>query len=87
MKPSSESACAKTVRVSPKFQVVIPKNLRDELKLKPGEELQIYVLDGSIRLHRIRPITDLRGIAKGLRWKDGYREDRDASSKDRTSED
>ena len=37
-----------TVRVSPKFQVVIPKNLREALELKPGEELLILVLDGSI---------------------------------------
>jgi AbrB family looped-hinge helix DNA binding protein len=63
-----------TVKVSPKFQVVIPKKVREELQLKPGQELQIYILDGSIRLHRRRPIQELRGIAKGMKWKD---EDRD----------
>jgi AbrB family looped-hinge helix DNA binding protein len=63
-----------TVKVSPKFQVVLPKRVREELQLKPGQELQIYILDGTIRLHRLRPIQELRGIAKGMKWKD---EDRD----------
>jgi AbrB family looped-hinge helix DNA binding protein len=67
-----------TVKVSPKFQVVIPKALREELELKPGEELQIYVLDKTLRLQRPQPIKDLRGIAKGLVWKD---EDRDHSER------
>jgi AbrB family looped-hinge helix DNA binding protein len=37
-----------TVKVSPKFQVVIPKRVREVLELKPGEELQIYILDKSL---------------------------------------
>jgi len=32
--------------------VVIPKKVREELQLKPGQELQIYILDGTIRLRR-----------------------------------
>jgi AbrB family looped-hinge helix DNA binding protein len=63
-----------TVKVSPKFQVVIPKRVREELQLRPGQELQIHVLDGTIRLSRPGSIKELRGIAKGMTWKD---EDRD----------
>jgi AbrB family looped-hinge helix DNA binding protein len=66
-----------TVKVSPKFQVVIPKEIREQLELKPGEDLQVYILDGSIRLHRPRSIKDLRGIAKGMQWKDDYRDHTD----------
>lgn len=66
-----------TVKVSPKFQIVIPKGIREQLKLKPGEELQVYVLDGSIRIHRPRSIKELRGIAKGIEWKDDYRDRND----------
>jgi AbrB family looped-hinge helix DNA binding protein len=66
-----------TVKVSPKFQVVIPKKLREELGLKPGEELQIYLIDRSIRLHRPRSIKELRGLAKGMEWKDDYRDRND----------
>ena len=67
-----------TVKVSPKFQVVIPKKIREQLELQPGEELQIYLLDRSIRIHRPRSIKELRGIAKGMVWKD---EDRDHSER------
>jgi AbrB family looped-hinge helix DNA binding protein len=67
-----------TVRVSPKFQVVIPKSLREELGLKPGEELQMYLFDGRLHLQRPRSIKDLRGRAKGMVWKD---EDRDHSER------
>ena len=67
-----------TVKVSPKFQVVIPKRVREVLELKPGEELQIYILDKSIRLHRPRSIKELHGIAKGMQWKD---DDRDHSER------
>jgi len=63
-----------TVKVSPKFQVVIPKRVRQELQLKPGQELNVYILDGTIRFSKPRSIRELRGIAKGMKWKD---EDRD----------
>ena len=66
-----------TVKVSPKFQVVIPKEIREKLQLKPGEELQMYVLDRTIRLHRPRSIKELRGIAKGMVWEDDYRDRND----------
>jgi AbrB family looped-hinge helix DNA binding protein len=62
------------VRVSPKFQVVIPKALREELHIEPGQELLMYSLDGSLRLVPRRSIKELRGLAKGLRWKDEYRD-------------
>ena len=66
------------VTVSPKFQVVIPQRLRQEMDLKPGEVLQIYLFENSLRLQRPGSIKDLRGIAKGLQWKD---EDRDRSER------
>jgi len=62
------------VRVSPKFQVVIPKALREELRIEPGQELLMYSLDGQLRLVPRRSIKELRGLAKGLRWKDEYRD-------------
>ena len=67
-----------TVKVSPKFQIVIPKQIREALALQPGEELHIYLLDKSIHVHRPRSIKELRGIAKGMVWKD---EDRDHSER------
>lgn len=63
-----------TVKVSPKFQVVIPKKVRDELKLEPGRMLQVYIVDGTIHLHPPRSIETLRGAAKGIKWKEDYRD-------------
>lgn len=63
-----------TVKVSPKFQVVIPKKVRDELKIEPGFVLQVYVIDGTIHLHPPRSIDGLRGAAKGIKWKEEYRD-------------
>ena len=65
------------VKVSPKFQVVIPKEIREQLELKVGEELQIFALEGSIQLRRPRSIKDLLGIAKGMSWKEDYRDHSD----------
>jgi AbrB family looped-hinge helix DNA binding protein len=66
-----------TVTVSPKFQVVIPKELRERLGLKPGQKLFMFVIDGRIHLDVPRPITELRGMAKGIRWEEGDRDRRD----------
>ena len=63
-----------TVKVSPKFQVVIPKELREKLKLRPGQELLIYERDGGIRLELPRSIAELRGMAKGIRWEESDRD-------------
>ncbi len=63
-----------TVKVSPKFQIVIPKAVREKLKLRPGQELLVYELDGSIRVEPPRSIKELRGMAKGMKWRDDYRD-------------
>lgn len=66
-----------SVTVSPKFQVVIPKDLREKLRLRPGQKLCIWEYHGVIRLEPPRPISELRGIAKGMKWKDDYRDRND----------
>jgi AbrB family looped-hinge helix DNA binding protein len=75
--PSSEenfSVEKARVKVSPKFQVVIPKAIRDELQIESGQHLVMFTLDGSIHLVPSRSVKELRGIAKGMRWKDEYRD-------------
>ena len=63
-----------TVKLSPKFQVVIPKKIREELELRPGQELQVFAFEGNLRFNKPRSVRELRGLAKGLTWQD---EDRD----------
>lgn len=58
------------------FEVVIPEELCVKLGLKPGEELNIYERDGEIRISNHRPITELRGMCKGMKW-DDYRDRND----------
>jgi AbrB family looped-hinge helix DNA binding protein len=55
-----------TVTVSPKFQVVIPQEIREELSLKPGEKLRVMRYDDRVELIRIRPIKELRGFLRGM---------------------
>jgi AbrB family looped-hinge helix DNA binding protein len=62
------------VKVSPKFQVVIPKALRERMKLMPGEELEVFFYNNALRLQRKGSFKDLKGIAKGLTWTEGDRD-------------
>ena len=55
-----------TVTVSPKFQVVIPKNIRDALRLRPGQKMKVIEYDGRIELIPDRDIAELRGFLKGI---------------------
>lgn len=55
-----------TVTVSPKFQVVIPKAVREALVLVPGQRLQVLVIEGRIELVPVRRPVELRGSLAGL---------------------
>lgn len=65
-----------TVTVSPKFQVVIPKSIRERLGLVPGQKVQAIVIGDHIELLPVRPARDLRGIFRGLDTS-GEREEHD----------
>ncbi len=65
------------VKVSPKFQVVIPKSIREKLNIQVGQELLVYILDGKLRIEPPTSIKELRGIAKGMKWRDDYRDHND----------
>ena len=54
------------VILSPKYQVVIPKEVRRQLKLKSGQKLQIIVRGGNITLVPDHPLKELRGLFKGM---------------------
>ena len=58
-----------TVTVSPKFQVVIPKSVRDALQLRPGQKMQVVEYEGRIELIPERDIKELRGFLKGINTK------------------
>jgi AbrB family looped-hinge helix DNA binding protein len=55
-----------TVIVSPKYQVVIPKAIRETLKLKPGQRMRVIEYDNRIELIPDREISELRGFLRGI---------------------
>lgn len=55
-----------TVTISPKFQVVIPKGIRDSLQLVPGQKVRAIAYGDRIELIPVRPIAELRGSLAGL---------------------
>lgn len=55
-----------TVTISPKFQVVIPKEIRDKLKLRPGQKVQAILYQDRIELVPVRPVREMKGFLKGI---------------------
>ena len=55
-----------TVKISPKYQVVIPAELRREMGLKPGQRLQVVRLGERIEMIPVRKMSKSRGFLKGL---------------------
>jgi AbrB family looped-hinge helix DNA binding protein len=55
-----------SVKVSPKYQIVIPKEIRESMNIHPGEAMQIFEVDGRIEVIPVRPIQSLRGRFLGI---------------------
>ncbi len=54
------------VKVSSKFQVVIPQAVREALQLEPGTTLQVFAYGDRIELVPVRKARALRGAFPGL---------------------
>ena len=65
-----------SVTVSPKYQVVIPKTVREALNLRPGQKMQVIEYAGRIELIPERDIKELRGFLKGINTEFKREEDR-----------
>ena len=63
--PPLESA-VETLTISPKFQVVIPKAIRELLGLRPGQKVQALAYGDRIELIPVRRMKDMRGFLKGI---------------------
>jgi AbrB family looped-hinge helix DNA binding protein len=55
-----------TITLSSKFQFVVPREVRESMKLKPGQKMSVLAYDGQIRLLPIRTPQEMRGIARGI---------------------
>ena len=55
-----------SVKVSPKYQVVIPKEIRDSMNVTPGQRMQVVQYENRIELIPERDISELEGFLKGI---------------------
>ena len=55
-----------TVTLSPRYQVVIPSQVRELLDLTPGEKLRVISYAGRVELVPVRLIKSMRGFLKGM---------------------
>jgi AbrB family looped-hinge helix DNA binding protein len=63
-----------TATVSPKFQIVIPKEIREAAGVRAGQKFAVFAQRGVIKLVPVRPLKEYRGFAKGLPT-DGFRDE------------
>lgn len=64
------------VTISPKFQIVIPKEIRERLHFRAGQKVKVLIIDGAATIVPVLSLEQLKGIAKGASM-DGYREEED----------
>ena len=53
-------------KISPKYQVVIPKAIREELELKPGQVVQVIAHGDRIEMVPVRSLSEMRGFLAGI---------------------
>jgi len=54
------------IKVSPKYQIVIPLAVREALQLHPGENIRVLQYENRIELIPERPVKSARGFLKGI---------------------
>ncbi len=55
-----------SVTVSPKYQVVIPKDVRESMGIYSGQKIQVFIYRNRIELVPIKPMKKMRGYLKGI---------------------
>ncbi len=55
-----------TVTISPKFQVVIPKRIREKLGLRPGEKAYVFLYEDRLEFVPVKKLRKMRGFLRGI---------------------
>jgi AbrB family looped-hinge helix DNA binding protein len=56
----------KSVTISPKYQVVIPREVRQSMEIKPGSKVQVLLYENRIELIPMKSLRRMRGFLKGI---------------------
>jgi AbrB family looped-hinge helix DNA binding protein len=64
--PQSIEEAMATVTISPKFQVVIPKDVRERMKLRPGQKVAVFEFENRIEFVPVRSMKSMRGYLAGM---------------------
>ncbi len=56
----------KSVTVSPKYQVVIPREVRQSMEIRPGSKVQVLLYENRIELIPMKKLRRMRGFLKGI---------------------
>jgi AbrB family looped-hinge helix DNA binding protein len=59
-------AVMKSVTISPKYQVVIPREVRQSMEIKPGTKVQVLLYENRIELIPMKNLRRMRGFLKGI---------------------
>jgi AbrB family looped-hinge helix DNA binding protein len=54
------------VKISPKYQVVIPQSVREALEIYPGEKIHVLQYENRIEFIPEKNIKSMRGFLKGI---------------------
>lgn len=55
-----------TVTISPKYQVVIPRAIREKWNVKPGQKVRFIIYGNRLEIVPVRDIKSARGFLKGM---------------------
>jgi len=55
-----------TITISPKYQIVIPRMVREALGIKPGQKVQVLQYQNRIEFIPLKKMKEMRGFLKGI---------------------
>lgn len=64
------------VTVSPKYQIVIPKEIRESMGIVAGQKVQVMSYQGRIEIVPLKPMKEMKGFLKGIDTTVAREEDR-----------
>jgi AbrB family looped-hinge helix DNA binding protein len=61
-----EVSIMETITISPKYQIVIPRMVREALGIKPGQKVQVLQYQNRIEFIPLKNMKEMRGFLKGI---------------------